>query len=287
MECFKVENVSFTYPGKTDKALEDINFTARQGEFILLCGKSGCGKTTLLRLLKPILAPFGTRNGNISFNGKALSEYETQELAAAIGFVMQNPDNQVVTDKVWHELSFGLESLGFKTPQIRTRVSEMASFFGIETWFYKKTTDLSGGQKQLLNLASVMAMEPSVLVLDEPTSQLDPIATSEFLVCVSKINRELGTTVIITEHRLDEIFPLSDRVLVLENGEIVSDAPPENTGRNLKKINSKTKSPFLFYNNIKKEIKKHKKPHHKNLKSNKSICWLNIHHKFISLQDRI
>ena len=155
MESFKIENLSFTYPNRTDKALDDIKFTVNQGEFVLLCGKSGCGKTTLLRLLKSTLAPHGEISGNIFFNDKPLADYDTKEQASGIGFVMQNPDNQIVTDKVWHELAFGLESLGYKQTEIRTRVSEMASFFGIQTWFYKKVCELSGGQKQLLNLASV------------------------------------------------------------------------------------------------------------------------------------
>ena len=127
--------------------------------------------------------------------------------AARIGFVQQSPENQIVTDKVWHELAFGLESLGEDTPTIRRRVAEMASFFGIEGWFHKDVTELSGGQKQLLNLASVMAMQPDVLILDEPTSQLDPIAASDFLAVLGKINRELGTTIVLTEHRLGRSLP--------------------------------------------------------------------------------
>lgn len=237
MESFKIENLSFTYPNRCDKALEDINFTVNQGEFVLLCGKSGCGKTTLLRLLKSSLAPYGEISGNIWFNGKPLADYNTKEHASGIGFVMQNPDNQIVTDKVWHELAFGLESLGYKQTEIRTRVSEMASFFGIQTWFYKKVTELSGGQKQLLNLASVMAMQPSVLILDEPTSQLDPIAAGEFLKTLEKINRELGTTVILTEHRLEDAFPMADRVIVMDGGKIIADETPTEVGKILKKKN--------------------------------------------------
>ncbi len=237
MESFKVENLSFAYPNRTDRALKNINFKVNQGEFVLVCGKSGCGKTTLLRLLKSTLAPFGEINGNIYFNGKILAEYDTKEQAAGIGFVMQNPDNQIVTDKVWHELAFGLESLGYKQNEIRARVSEMASFFGIQTWFYKKVTELSGGQKQLLNLASVMVMQPSVLILDEPTSQLDPIAAGEFLKTIEKINRELGTTVILTEHRLEDAFPLADRVIVMDNGAIIADEAPGKVGSILKEQN--------------------------------------------------
>ena len=237
MESFKVENLSFSYPNRCDKALKDINFAVNQGEFVLLCGKSGCGKTTLLRLLKSSLAPHGEISGNIWFNGKPLADYDTKEQASGIGFVMQNPDNQIVTDKVWHELAFGLESLGYKQTEIRTRVSEMASFFGIQTWFYKKVTELSGGQKQLLNLASVMAMQPSVLILDEPTSQLDPIAAGEFLKTLEKINRELGTTVILTEHRLEDAFPMADRVIVMDNGKIIADEVPNEVGKILKSQN--------------------------------------------------
>ena len=237
MESFKVENLSFTYPNRTEKALDNINLTVNQGEFVLLCGKSGCGKTTLLRLLKQALAPFGEIEGNILFNGKPLAEYNTKQQASGIGFVMQNPDNQIVTDKVWHELAFGLESLGYKQTEIRTRVSEMASFFGIQNWFYKKVTELSGGQKQLLNLASVMVMQPSVLILDEPTSQLDPIAAGEFLKTLEKINRELGTTVILTEHRLEDAFPIADRVIVMDDGKIIADEVPAEVGKILKEKN--------------------------------------------------
>lgn len=234
MESYKIETLSFAYPGREKKALDGISLTVKQGEFITLCGKSGCGKTTLLRLLKSVLAPYGQTSGSVYFNGKPLEETDSAAQAAQIGFVLQNPDNQIVTDKVWHELAFGLESLGFSTPEIRTRVAEMASFFGIQTWFHKKVTELSGGQKQLLNLASVMVMQPSVLILDEPTSQLDPIAAQEFLKTVEKINRELGTTVLLSEHRLEEAFPMSDRVVVLDEGRVIADAAPEKIGAILK-----------------------------------------------------
>lgn len=237
METFKVENLSFTYPDKQDKTLRNINFTVNQGEFVILCGKSGCGKTTLLRLLKPALAPFGNKEGSIYFEDAPLDSLGSREQTSAIGFVLQNPDNQIVCDKVWHELAFGLESLGCPQSEMRTKVAEMASFFGIESWFYKKVNELSGGQKQLLNLASVMVMQPSVLVLDEPTSQLDPIAAQEFLKTLQKINLELGTTVILSEHRLEEAFPLADRVVVMDEGTIIADCTPKDAGAILKSTN--------------------------------------------------
>ncbi len=254
MESFKIENVSFTYPNRMDKALENINFTVNQGEFILLCGRSGCGKTTLLRLLKSTLAPSGAISGNIYFNGKPLVDCDMKEQASGIGFVMQNPDNQIVTDKVWHELAFGLESLGYKQTEIRTRVSEMASFFGIQNWFYQNVCELSGGQKQLLNLASVMVMQPSVLILDEPTSQLDPIAAGEFLKTLEKINRELGVTVLLTEHRLEDAFPMADRVIVMDDGKIIADEAPIEVGKILKSQNHEMykalPTPMKVYNDV-------------------------------------
>lgn len=237
MEVIKVENLSFTYPGRQKKALSDINISIKDGEFITLMGKSGCGKTTLLRLLKISLTPHGEKSGRVYFSGKDIGELNQAEETTKIGFVMQSPDNQIVTDKVWHELAFGLESLGYSTSEIRARVAEMASFFGIESWFYKNVADLSGGEKQLLNLASVMVMQPSLLILDEPTSQLDPIASGEFLKAVEKINRELGVTVVLSEHRLEEAFSLSDRVIVLDEGKVIADDAPGKVGEILKKEN--------------------------------------------------
>lgn len=235
MEIIKIENLSFTYPTENKKAIKNISLSVGHGEFIVLCGKSGCGKSTLLRQIKPILSPHGQREGKIYFGDKDVAELSQKEQTEKIGFVFQNPDNQIVTDKVWHELAFGLESLSYSKTEIRTRVSEMASFFGIGDWFHRKVTDLSGGQKQLLNLASVMVMQPKVLILDEPTSMLDPISAQDFLETVYKINRELGVTVILSEHRLEEAFPLSDRVIVMDNGQIIADDTPTMVGESLYK----------------------------------------------------
>ncbi len=228
MESYTIKNLTFKYPASGECALNGISLSVQQGEFITVCGPSGSGKSTFLRMLKPLLSPNGERRGEIYFEGKELLSLEAEEQVRKIGFVMQSPDSQIVTDKVWHELAFGLESLGVKSPEIRARVAEMASFFGIEEWFHKKTTDLSGGQKQLLNLASVMVMQPSVLILDEPTSQLDPIAAQTFLEAVSKINRELGVTVILSEHRLEDALAMSDKLVVMEKGQILYSGKPKN-----------------------------------------------------------
>ena len=234
METFTLRDLSFSYPERREKALDGITLSVYPGEFLVLCGPSGCGKSTLLRQLKTVLAPHGTREGEILFEGHALDTLDQRQQSERIGFVQQSPENQIVTDKVWHELAFGLESLGYDTPTIRKRVAEMASFFGIETWFYKNVTELSGGQKQLLNLASVMAMQPSVLILDEPTSQLDPIAASDFLATLGKINRELGTTVVLTEHRLEEAFALASRVAVMDSGRLLCTGTPTQVGGQLR-----------------------------------------------------
>lgn len=234
METFAIQNLSFTYPEQAHAVLHEVSLSVPQGAFVVLCGPSGCGKSTLLRQLKTVLAPHGTRSGQILFEGTPLDELDQRTQSQRIGFVQQSPENQIVTDKVWHELAFGLESLGCDTPTIRRRVAEMASFFGIQTWFYKNVTELSGGQKQLLNLASIMAMQPSVLILDEPTSQLDPIAASDFLATLGKINRELGTTILLTEHRLEEAFPLASEVTVMDKGRLLCTGTPAEVGGFLK-----------------------------------------------------
>ncbi len=236
-KIIEIQDLSFAYPGEEVRALNHINLDVEEGEFLVLCGKSGCGKSTLLTHLKTPITPHGKRKGEILFYGQRLSDMENRVQAQRIGYVLQNPDNQIVTDKVWHELAFGLESLGYSTPDIRIRVAEMASYFGIQDWFYKNVAELSGGQKQLLNLASIMAMHPDLLVLDEPTSQLDPIAASDFLETVKKINRDLGTTIIITEHRLEEVFPSADRVVVMDHGSVYAVGTPTKIGQVLRDDN--------------------------------------------------
>ena len=232
MAHFQIRDLSFSYPtAKGKKSLDGVNLTIEKGEYIVLCGKSGSGKTTLLRQLKSVLAPHGRKSGEILFNGIPIEKVSQRDQSAKIGYVMQNPDDQIVTDKVWHELAFGLESLGCDQKTMRARVAEMACYFGIQDWFHRDVANLSGGQKQLLNLASIMAMQPEVLILDEPTSQLDPIAASDFLNTVRKINMELGTTVIITEHRLEDVFPCADRAIVMDGGKVIADDTPRKIGK--------------------------------------------------------
>ena len=176
----------------------------------------------------------GERSGEVYFDGIPIENIASRKSAAEIGFVMQNPDSQIVTDKVWHELAFGLENLGLPEQVIRRRTAETASYFGISSWYRQDTANLSGGQKQLLNLASVMIMQPRILILDEPTSQLDPIAAEEFITMLKKLNSELGITIRITEHRLENVFPIADRVVVMENGRIIACNDPRKIGNQMK-----------------------------------------------------
>ena len=221
MEILRVDGLKFSYPNQLKKALNNINFSIDEGDFVLICGESGCGKSTLLRHLKPELSPHGQVSGDIYYYSQKINDYSSKQIASEIGYVLQNPDSQIVTDKVWHELAFGLENMGLDTQTIRLRVAEMASFFGIQGWFRKNVNDLSGGQKQLLNLASIMAMQPKILILDEPTSQLDPIAAKDFIDTLVRINKELSTTIIMTEHNLEDIYSVCDKVIVMEDGKVI------------------------------------------------------------------
>ena len=236
MEILRVENLSFRYPQAENYALQQVSFSVNSGEFAVICGESGCGKTTLLKLLKRELAPAGERSGRIVYRGVDQEGLDARTAAGEIGFVLQNPENQIVTDRVWHELAFGLENLGVPAPVIRRRVGETASYFGIGDWFRQPTDELSGGQKQLLNLAAVMVMQPKLLLLDEPTGQLDPIAAADFIATLQKLNRELGLTILLVEHRLEEVFPIADRVLMLEKGRILLWDTPRRVGEQLREL---------------------------------------------------
>jgi len=242
VEILQIKNLSFRYPEMQEYALKDITLNIKSGEFVLLCGETGCGKTTLLRMLKRELSPYGIKEGNILFGDVEQDELDSVSATSDIGFIFQNPEGQIITDKVWHELAFGLESLGLPSQVIRRRVGEMSSYFGISDWFHEKTSSLSGGQKQILSLASILVMQPKLLLLDEPTGQLDPIAASDFITTVQKLNKETGITVIMVEHRLEEIFPIADRVIVMDKGSITVDSSP----REAAKILSSRNHPMIY-----------------------------------------
>lgn len=230
MKIIELKKLSFRYSGEDKEILSDIDLAIEEGGFYVICGASGSGKSTLLRQLKTSLQPVGQRSGRILYYGRDLEEVSQYTQSAKIGFVFQNPDTQIVTDKVWHELAFGLESIGMPQDMIRVRVAEMASYFGIQNWFYQSTDTLSGGQKQLLNLASVMVMHPKVLLLDEPVSQLDPIAAADFMATVHKLHAEFGITVIMAEHSLEEVAAYVDEVIFMKEGRLIAKGKMEELG---------------------------------------------------------
>ena len=244
MALLHIENLSFAYPGSGKRALDSADLHIDKGEYVVLCGPSGCGKTTLLRHAKPGLQPAGAKEGRILYADKDIEDIPELTAASEIGFVQQNPDNQIVTDFVWHELAFGLENMGLPVPVIRRRVAEMAAFFGMETWFRSKTSELSGGQKQLMNLASALAMGPKLLILDEPTSMLDPLAARSLLQAVQRINRELGVAILLTEHRLDDVFPAADRIVTMDKGRVLSDGAPKEIAASLSESAEKSRIYF-------------------------------------------
>lgn len=253
-----IKELTFAYPDSNDDsgerylsdALKNVTLSVGQGEFVVILGSSGCGKTTLLRQLKTSIAPHGRSSGKIEFKGRSLEEMDDRTSARQIGFVQQDVDAQLVTDKVWHELAFGLESLGYDNGYIRRRVAEMCSFFGLSGIFHRHVAELSGGQKQMVNLASVMALSPEVLILDEPTSQLDPIAANEFIACLVRINRELGTTIIMTEHRLEEVLPVCSRAVVMDEGTVLCQGTVKEVAATLKNEGQRLKEKGINRNGL-------------------------------------
>ena len=215
---FEIQNLTFRYPAGKKNALENISFTVEAGQFLLLFGASASGKSTLLRHLKFLTAPFGERTGKILYKGEELSSVPSQRLVSEIGFVFQNPDTQMFCERVFDELAFGLSQIGLERSEIMRRVGETAAFFGIANLLDRSVDTLSGGQKQLVNLASVTVLRPSVILLDEPTAMLDPVAAANFYAMLYRLNREQGITVILCEHRCEEALLLSDSVLFMEEG---------------------------------------------------------------------
>ena len=227
--------VSFRYPGAEKDALCDLSVSVRRSEFLVVAGESGCGKSTLLSHMKKNHIPFGKGSGSMTYisgwgDRIEIEEMEDLESVSKIGFVGQDTDGQVVSDKVWHELSFGLENLGTPNDVMRRRTAEIAEFLGIKEIYEKNVSEISGGERQLVVLASVMAMNPEILILDEPINQLSPRAAREFMNVLRQINRELSTTIILSEQRLSSVFPYADRVLVMEAGRMIDILPPSQLG---------------------------------------------------------
>ena len=225
MALIEFDNFTFAYLNSDgtesqDNSLDEISLEIDYGDFVLLCGPSGSGKTTLLTNLKKELMPAGRRAGEIRFKGIRIQDLDDISSACDIGYLFQNPDSQIVTDTVIQEIAFPLENIGLPTEEIRNRISEIVAFFGINDILHKNVNELSGGQKQLVNLCSLLVLRPEVLLLDEPMSQLDPIASYEFLSIVRRLNEEFSITVIMSEHKADSIFPFIDKAVFLKDGRI-------------------------------------------------------------------
>lgn len=229
----ELRDITFAYSGSDETVLNSISLGIEKGSFNLIFGESGSGKSTLLKLIKKSMNPAGRIHGEILYCGRNINELTIREEVTTIGFVQQSPDNQLVTDKVWHELSFGLENLGLSNSEIRRRVAEMAEYFGITSWYERDVNTLSGGQKQILNLAAVMVMQPKILLLDEPTAQLDPLSREKFLDTLINLNKDLGITVICVEHNLENIYSHADNCIALKAGEILYKGEPVSVAREL------------------------------------------------------
>ncbi|MDR1571091.1 MAG: ATP-binding cassette domain-containing protein [Clostridiales Family XIII bacterium] len=230
MRIFDLDGYTFTYRGARRAALRDVSAGVDSGEFVAVCGKSGSGKSTLLRSLAAGPPPEGESSGELLFCGRPLLSSPRGERERRVGYVTQDPCLRPAAGTARLGLAAGMERLGFAAADVRMRVAEMACFFGIQHWLDAEISELSGGQRQTLNLAALMALRPDAVVLDEPAAQLDPIAASEFLEMLRKINRETGVAVVISEHRLEDLLPLSDRALVLDGGAVIADAPPGQAG---------------------------------------------------------
>lgn len=226
MAIFDIKNLTFTYSGVKSPAIDNLNLSISEGDFCVICGKSGSGKSTLLRLLKKQIAPRGELSGDIFYGGINLNNLDDKQSVAEIGFVHQDIDNQLVCDKVWKELSFGLGNLGFENDYIASKVAEVSEYFGISKWYNRKISELSGGSKQIVSLAAIMTMNPKVLLLDEPTSMLDPISKKNFVNILSRINKELGVTIVMVEHNLESVFDMATRIVVMDGGKIVCKEKP-------------------------------------------------------------
>jgi energy-coupling factor transport system ATP-binding protein len=225
MAFIELNHVSFTYPSADKAAIHDFTLSIEKGQFVVLFGSSGSGKSTVLRLLKKEIQPHGVLKGEMMINGHSLAQDGMP--SSQVGFVFQDPENQVVADDVLHEVVFGLENMGVMTNEMRSRVAEMVHFFGAESLLHRKTHELSGGMKQQINLASVLLMQPDILLLDEPTAQLDPVSTREFLDMLVRLNEEFGMTIILAEHRLDDVFTIADKIVLLKNGKCIAEGEPK------------------------------------------------------------
>ena len=228
MPIIEAKGLAYTYPIGTKSAFEDVTIEIEKGEFVLLTGPSGCGKTTFCRCLNGLIPHFysGKLEGRITVAGLEVAEHPIHELAQHVGLVFQNPENQLFALSVEKDVAFGLENLGMAREEIRKRVDWALNTTGIYDLKDRAPFELSGGQQQRVAIASVLAMQPEVMVLDEPTSFLDPEGARQIFKVINGLNKDLGITVILVEHRLDLTTRYADRVIVMERGKVALDGAP-------------------------------------------------------------
>lgn len=228
LALFKIKNLTYYYPDSATPALSGIDLEIDEGEFILVTGASGSGKSSLARVLAGLVPDFygGRFYGRVTLRGREVRDIDRRTLTGQVGMVFQDPEKQLVMTGVEAEIAFGLENLGFSQAEMRRRVAEVTGFLGLGRLKKEYTANLSGGEKQKLILAAVLAMHPRVLVLDEPTSQLDPLAAEDLFNLLKRLNEELGYTIILIEQRLERCFHLAGRVLVMSGGKILRDDSP-------------------------------------------------------------
>ena len=228
MALIEAKNLTFTYAGREKPSIEDVNLSIDKGEFVILTGPSGCGKTTLCRCFNGLIPHFynGELKGEVTVAGLKVDEHPTYELACHVGMVFQNPENQLFALSVEKDVAFGLENLGLPREEIRRRVDWAMKMAGIYELRERAPYELSGGQQQRVAIASILAMQSEVMVLDEPTSFLDPLGAKQIFDVIYRLNQELGITIILVEHRLDLAAGYATRVIVMNNGKIVLDGSP-------------------------------------------------------------
>ena len=228
LSVIEIKGLTYSYPGANKPSLQDVNLTVEKGEFAILTGPSGCGKTTLCRCFNGLIPHFyaGELKGDLKVAGLSVNERSTGEMAKHVGLVFQNPENQLFALSVEKDVAFGLENLGMPREQMRERVNWALKMTEIEDLRDRAPHELSGGQQQRVAIASVLAMQPEIIVFDEPTSFLDPLAAQRIFEVISQLNKQLGITVILVEHRLDLAAKYANHVLIMDEGTIVLDGSP-------------------------------------------------------------
>lgn len=257
MPLIKFNSFYFRYKKNKEYQLNNINLKIDKNKFILLCGETGSGKTTLIRSMNGLIPQFypGYYKGSVEVNGKDTAETPIAELSMEIGIVFQNPENQLISMNVEHEIAFGMENLGLPREEMVKRMQEVIKLTEIEHILDKAPFELSGGEQQRVAIASILALKPRILILDEPTGLLDPHMAEKIISLLKKIQNEKNTTIIISEHRMDLIIPIADEIILISNGKVLEHDTKENVinGNTFKNLNINKPVIYSIFSQLKKE----------------------------------